>query len=93
MVSADLKEELGATTIYVSHDQIEAMTMADRIAVMNLGELQQVATPQKIFLEPANVFVAYFVGTPSMNFIKTELAEENGAPMLRWDNSYWYSQK
>jgi len=64
-----LHEELNQTFIYVSHDQTEAMSMADRIAVMNLGELQQFDTPEKIFNEPVNEFVAGFVGDPPMNFL------------------------
>ncbi|WP_247004315.1 ABC transporter ATP-binding protein [Halosolutus gelatinilyticus] len=64
-----LQSDLGVTTIYVTHDQTEAMTMGDRIAIMNHGELQQVATPLEAYYEPANVFVAGFIGSPSMNFI------------------------
>jgi multiple sugar transport system ATP-binding protein len=63
-----LQEELGVTTIYVTHDQTEAMTMGDRIAILDGGELQQVATPLECYHEPANVFVAGFLGEPSMNF-------------------------
>ncbi|WP_121743266.1 ABC transporter ATP-binding protein [Natronorubrum halophilum] len=64
-----LQSELDVTTIYVTHDQTEAMTMGDRIAIMNQGELQQVATPLEAYYEPVNVFVAGFIGSPSMNFI------------------------
>jgi multiple sugar transport system ATP-binding protein len=63
-----LQEELGVTTMYVTHDQTEAMTMGDRIAILDGGELQQVATPLECYHEPANVFVAGFLGEPSMNF-------------------------
>lgn len=67
-----LQRELGITTVYVTHDQLEATAMADRIAVMNLGELQQLASPQEIFENPANKFVAEFVGEPPMNFLDVE---------------------
>ena len=66
--------EVEATTVYVTHDQIEAMALADRIAVMNLGELQQVGTPSELFDRPVNQFVAGFIGTPPMNFLSCELA-------------------
>ena len=64
---AKLQHELGVTTIYVTHDQVEAMTMGDRVAVMSMGLLQQVDTPQRLYDEPANLFVASFIGTPPMN--------------------------
>ena len=65
-----IHKEIGATTIYVTHDQTEAMTMADRIVVMRDGYVQQVGTPHDLYFEPANVFVAGFIGEPPMNFIK-----------------------
>jgi len=65
-----LQEELGTTTIYVTHDQTEAMTMSDRIAILNDGELQQIGTPLECYYEPNNQFVAGFIGEPSMNFIR-----------------------
>ncbi len=68
-----LQKSLGVTTIYVTHDQVEAMTMADRIAVMNKGRLQQYADPQTLYNKPANVFVASFIGSPPMNLIEGEL--------------------
>ena len=68
-----LHHQLHATSIYVTHDQVEAMTMADRIVVMNGGEVQQIATPLEIYNEPANRFVAGFMGTPSMNFFTGSL--------------------
>ena len=68
-----LSYDLGITTIYVTHDQVEAMTMADRIAVMNKGVLQQVGTPNEIFYKPANTFVGTFVGSPPMNLIEGEI--------------------
>ena len=64
-----LHHELGVTTVYVTHDQMEAMTLADRIAVLNHGEIVQLDTPEKIYSEPADMFVADFIGSPSMNLI------------------------
>jgi multiple sugar transport system ATP-binding protein len=64
-----LQNRLGTTTIYVTHDQIEAMTMGDRIAVMNLGLLQQIGTPRDLYTNPANTFVARFIGSPAMNLL------------------------
>jgi multiple sugar transport system ATP-binding protein len=64
-----IHREVGATTIYVTHDQIEAMTMADRICVMNLGRIQQVGTPKELYFHPKNLFVAGFIGDPPMNFV------------------------
>jgi ABC-type sugar transport system ATPase subunit len=66
-----LQQRLGTTTIYVTHDQIEAMTMGDRIAVMNKGELQQLGTPEELYEHPANTFVARFIGSPAMNMLPT----------------------
>jgi len=63
-----LQARLGTTTVYVTHDQTEAMTLGDRVAVMRAGELQQVGTPQELYNEPLNLFVAGFIGSPSMNF-------------------------
>lgn len=65
-----LQHELGITTIYVTHDQIEALTLADRIVVMNKGVIQQLGTPEEIYNQPANLFVAGFIGSPAMNLIK-----------------------
>jgi multiple sugar transport system ATP-binding protein len=67
---AKLQHELGTTTIYVTHDQVEAMTMGDRVAVMNMGELLQVDRPQRLYDEPDNLFVASFIGTPPMNLFR-----------------------
>jgi ABC-type sugar transport system ATPase subunit len=64
-----LQESLGTTTIYVTHDQVEAMTMGDRIAVMRLGVLQQIGTPEELYTNPTNIFVAGFIGSPAMNLI------------------------
>ncbi|KZN23774.1 sugar ABC transporter ATP-binding protein [Haladaptatus sp. R4] len=68
-----LQEDLGVTTVYVTHDQTEAMTMGDRIAILNDGKLQQVATPIEAYHQPANLFVAGFIGEPSMNFFEMDL--------------------
>jgi ABC-type sugar transport system ATPase subunit len=65
-----LQEALGTTTLYVTHDQIEAMTMGDRIAVMSRGVLQQIGTPEELYTNPANLFVAGFIGSPAMNLIR-----------------------
>ena len=70
-----LQRELGTTTIYVTHDQIEAMTLADRIAVLNAGRLQQVGTPAEIYERPANTFVAGFVGAPPLNLLRGQPIE------------------
>src|ERR687896_1987327 len=78
---ARLHQRLGTTTIYVTHDQVEAMTMGDRIAVMKDGLLQQVGTPQELYDHPNNVFVAGFIGSPAMNFA-TVKATEGGDLML-----------
>lgn len=68
-----IQRKLGVTTLYVTHDQIEAMVMADRIAIMNFGVLQQVDTPENVFCNPANTFVGGFIGEPPMNFIKCQV--------------------
>ena len=75
---AALQRELGVTTVYVTHDQIEAMTMGDRVAVMLGGVLQQCATPRDLFTDPLNAFVAGFIGSPAMNLL-TATADEQGA--------------
>jgi ABC-type sugar transport system ATPase subunit len=68
-----LQDRLDITTIYVTHDQVEAMTMGDRIAVMNLGVLQQVGTPEELYENPSNMFVAGFIGSPAMNLVPASL--------------------
>jgi len=73
-----LHERVQTTTIYVTHDQIEAMTMGDRIAVMSLGVLQQLDTPQNLYDKPANKFVAGFIGSPSMNFVDSTIQQADG---------------
>jgi multiple sugar transport system ATP-binding protein len=70
-----LQHDLAVTTIYVTHDQIEAMTLADRVVVMNLGAIQQVGSPTEVYDWPANAFVAGFIGSPAMNLLRGELAE------------------
>jgi multiple sugar transport system ATP-binding protein len=70
-----LHRELETTFIYVTHDQVEAMTMGDRIAIMNAGILQQVGTPDEIYDHPANLFVAGFIGTPTMNFVPVDVTD------------------
>jgi len=77
-----MQRDLGITTIYVTHDQIEAMTMADRIAVLNLGKLQQYATPVELYNRPANTFVAGFIGSLPMNLIDGDLVFGDGAAFL-----------
>jgi multiple sugar transport system ATP-binding protein len=72
-----LQKRLGITTIYVTHDQVEAMTMADRIALMEKGSLLQVAAPEEIYSQPANEFVAGFIGSPPMNFVDGSLLEKD----------------
>jgi multiple sugar transport system ATP-binding protein len=73
-----LQDRLDITTIYVTHDQVEAMTMGDRIAVMNHGVLQQIGTPEELYENPANVFVAGFIGSPSMNLVPASLVGAGG---------------
>ena len=74
-----LQDDLGTTTIYVTHDQVEAMTMGDRVAVMRKGELQQVDAPQKLYDRPANLFVGGFIGSPAMNLVEATLEHADGA--------------
>ena len=75
----DLHERLGTTTVYVTHDQIEAMTMADRIVLMRQGVVEQIGTPLELYDEPANTFVATFIGSPAMNLIEGELSAADGS--------------
>jgi multiple sugar transport system ATP-binding protein len=74
-----LHKDLGATMIYVTHDQVEAMTLASRIAVMKSGKIQQIDTPGNVYARPVNMFVAGFLGAPSMNFVEGRLEVTNGA--------------
>jgi multiple sugar transport system ATP-binding protein len=77
---ARLQRSLGVTTIYVTHDQTEAMTLGSRVAVIRHGELQQVAPPQELYLRPANLFVASFIGSPAMNLLEASLEPGEGGP-------------
>jgi multiple sugar transport system ATP-binding protein len=77
-----LQRDLGTTTVYVTHDQVEAMTMGDRVAVMNQGLLQQVDVPQRLYDEPANLFVAGFIGTPPMNLVEADVSAEGESVTL-----------
>ncbi|MDR7307024.1 ABC transporter ATP-binding protein [Rhodoferax saidenbachensis] len=79
----ELHQNLSATMIYVTHDQVEAMTLADRIAVMRNGKIQQIDTPAMVYGQPTNVFVAGFLGSPSMNFIKGTLDTSGGRSTVR----------
>ena len=72
---ASLQRRLGVTTVYVTHDQVEAMTMGDRVAVLKDGILQQVATPRELYETPVNVFVAGFIGSPSMNLLQVPIVD------------------
>jgi multiple sugar transport system ATP-binding protein len=81
---ARIQRDLEVTTIYVTHDQSEAMTLGDRVCVMRGGLLQQVASPQTLYDRPANLFVAGFIGSPSMNLVEAELAERNGGLVARF---------
>ncbi|MFK7877882.1 MAG: ABC transporter ATP-binding protein [Paracoccaceae bacterium] len=78
-----LHQKLGTTIVYVTHDQIEAMTLSTRIAVMYGGYVQQLGTPQEIYDTPANIFVATFMGSPAMNVVPAKVAVENGRPMAK----------
>jgi ABC-type sugar transport system ATPase subunit len=78
-----LHKRLGKTTLYVTHDQVEAMTLASRIVILDKGRIQQVGTPGEVFNRPANLFVAGFIGTPTMNLLEARLAHEGGRAVLR----------
>jgi multiple sugar transport system ATP-binding protein len=75
---AELQNRLGVTTLYVTHDQVEAMTMGDRVAVLKRGALMQVDTPQRVYDNPDNLFVAGFIGSPAMNIAMGEVERDNG---------------
>ena len=80
---AGLQHSLGVTTIYVTHDQVEAMTMADRVAVLRGGVLQQFDTPQRVYANPVNLFVAIFIGSPAMNVVEGELSRGDAGVVCR----------
>ena len=80
---AKLHQRLGTTIVYVTHDQVEAMTLGSRIAVMNGGIIQQVGSPAEVFSRPANLFVAGFIGSPTMNFIEGSVEEGPGGPVFK----------
>ncbi len=77
-----LHQQTGTTIVYVTHDQIEAMTLASRIAVLKDGELQQVGTPYEVYNSPANLFVADFMGSPAMNLLEGKVSRDGGAPKV-----------
>lgn len=79
---AELHHSLGATMVYVTHDQVEAMTMADKIVVLEAGRIQQVGSPLELYHSPQNTFVAGFIGSPKMNLISGEAAKEHGAATI-----------
>ncbi len=79
-----LHERLGVTTVYVTHDQVEAMTLGDRVCVLREGLLQQVDTPQNLFDNPVNLFVAGFIGSPAMNFVNADLSRDGGSGRVRF---------
>jgi multiple sugar transport system ATP-binding protein len=84
---ARLQRELGVTTIYVTHDQVEAMTLGDRVALMRDGVLQQVAQPQELYDRPKNLFVAEFIGSPAMNLIGIDLARSDSQVEAKFGDS------
>ena len=81
-----LHTQLQTTTLYVTHDQVEAMTMGDRVAVIRKGELQQIDTPREIYLNPKNIFVAGFIGSPSMNFVYANVGVNKSSIKLNFGN-------
>jgi multiple sugar transport system ATP-binding protein len=85
---ARIQRDLGVTTIYVTHDQTEAMTMGDRVIVMRHGFLQQIDRPQVLYNRPANLFVAEFIGSPSMNLVMADLAREDGGLVARFGDQH-----
>ena len=89
-----LHTQLQTTTLYVTHDQVEAMTMGDRVAVIRKGELQQIDTPREIYSNPKNIFVAGFIGSPSMNFVYAKIKSKNDVIELTFgDNQITYKDE
>jgi multiple sugar transport system ATP-binding protein len=84
---ARLQRELNVTTIYVTHDQVEAMTLGDRVAIMRDGLLQQMAKPQELYDRPRNLFVAEFIGSPAMNLVSVELGRSNGGVVAKFGDN------
>ena len=83
---AQIQQQLGITTVYVTHDQVEAMTMGDRVVVLKDGILQQADSPKVLYTSPANMFVAGFIGSPAMNLFAGNLESEDGEPAIRMGN-------
>jgi multiple sugar transport system ATP-binding protein len=89
-----LHTQLQTTTLYVTHDQVEAMTMGDRVAVIRKGELQQIDTPREIYSNPKNIFVAGFIGSPSMNFVYAKIKSKDDVMELTFgDNQITYKDE
>ena len=86
-----LQEKVGITTLYITHDQAEAMSMADNVGIMDSGKLLQLDSPQKVYTEPANRFVAGFIGVPPMNFLKFKIIRESSL-FLKFDDNNSYQQ-
>jgi multiple sugar transport system ATP-binding protein len=84
----DLQRRLGTPTLYVTHDQVEAMTMGDRVAVLRGGDLQQLGSPEELYENPVNVFVATFIGSPAMNLLPGRLHSEAGEPRVSFGGSH-----
>src|SRR5690606_14288730 len=85
---ARLQQNLGVTALYVTHDQVEAMTLGDRVAVMRKGELQQVAPPQELYDQPVNLFVAGFIGSPAMHLLEGRLERAGDGLAVRAGGQY-----
>ncbi len=83
-----LLQEIGATTVYVTHDQVEALSMGDRIAVMKSGEIVQVDAPMKVYTDPATMFVGSFIGSPPMNFLNGKVEKQNGQVMVEIEGQH-----
>lgn len=79
---SELHSRLGSTSVYVTHDQVEAMTMVDQIVVMNAGQIEQTGSPNDVYYQPATPFVAQFIGAPKMNFLEGNIAKEYGCELL-----------
>jgi multiple sugar transport system ATP-binding protein len=91
---AELRDRLGVTTIYVTHDQVEAMTLGDRVVVLRKGELQQVATAQEMYVNPANLFVAGFIGSPAMNLFEAHVTQNgHGLKVEFGDQSLYLDER